>query len=178
MRHADKRFKLNRFTSWHKATLKSLARNMVIHQGIRTTISRAKAVRPITERLVSLAKKNTLSAKREAFKILGSHKLVSFLFNEVGPLFAKRDSGFTRIINLKQRRGDNAQLVIFELTERKIKERKKAKKAKESAPEERIEKSPEEKTPQLQEKKDIPRKPAKKFFGGIRKIFKKERDSL
>ena len=179
MRHADARFKLNRFTSWHKATLKSLARNMVIHQRIETTVSRAKAVRPLVEKLVSLAKKNTLNAKREAFKVLGCHKLVSSWFNEAGLLFAKRESGFTRIINLKKRRGDNAQLVIFELTERKIKERKKAKKTKGPASEEKIEKIHEgEKTSQFQEKKDAFKKPARKFLGGIKNIFKKERDSL
>ena len=177
MRHADAKFKLNRFTSWHKATLKSLARSMVIHQGIRTTLSRAKAARPLTEKLVSLAKENTLSAKREAFKILGSHKLVSMLFMEVGPLFAKRESGFTRIINLKKRRGDNARIVIFELTERKVKESKKAKKAKEPVSEVKPEGSREAPN-KAAERKDEPKKPAKKFLGGIRKIFKKERDSL
>jgi len=150
---------------------------MVIHQSIKTTISRAKAVRPLAEKLVSLAKENTLNAKREAFKILGSHKLVSLFFKEVGPLFANRASGFTRIISLKKRRGDNAQLVVFELTERKIKEHKKAKKAKEPISEEKAAKPLEEKAIP-QEKKDIPKKPTKKFLGGIKNIFKKERDSL
>lgn len=182
MRHADARNTLNRFTSWHKATLKSLARNMVIHQSIKTTVSRAKAVRPLAEKLISLAKKNTLSAKREAFKILGSHDLVSMLFKEVGPLFAKRDSGFTRIIRLKNRRGDNARLAVFELTEKKVKERKKRKKAKEALPDVKAESIPEaslKDTASLpKERKDEPKKPAKKFLGGIRKIFKKERDSL
>ncbi len=175
MRHADKRSKLNRFTSWNKATLNSLARNIVIHQSITTTISRAKAVRPLVERLVSLAKENTLAAKRQAFRILGSHNLVSGLFNDIGPLFDKRASGFTRIINLKKRRGDNAQLVVFELTERKIKEPKKQKKVKEVTPEPSVE---ETRPQQPKERKEEPKKPAKKFLGGIKKIFKKERDSL
>ncbi|MFY9402715.1 MAG: 50S ribosomal protein L17 [Candidatus Omnitrophota bacterium] len=175
MRHADKRFKLNRFTSWNKATLNSLARNMIIHQAITTTLVRAKASRPLIERLISLAKKNTLTAKRRAFQVLGSHKLVSKLFNDIGPLFDKRPSGFTRIILLKRRRGDNAQLVLFELTERKTKEPKKQKKIKEVTVEPNTE---ETKAQQPREKIEEPKKPTKKFLGGIKKIFKKKRDSL
>lgn len=175
MRHADKRSKLNRFTSWNKATLNSLARNIVIHQSIKTTMARAKAVRPLVEKLVYLAKKNTLSAKRQAFQVLGSHSLVSVFFKDAKALFEKRQSGFTRIISLKKRRGDNAQLVVFELTERKIKEPKKQKKTKEIVPEPNVE---EVKTHQPKERKEETKKPAKKFLGGIKKIFKKERDSL
>lgn len=175
MRHADKRSKLNRFTSWNKATLNSLARNIVIHQRIKTTMARAKAVRPLVEKLVYLAKQNTLSAKRQAFQVLGSHSLVSVFFKDAKALFEKRQSGFTRIISLKKRRGDNAQLVVFELTERKIKEPKKQKKTKEIAPEPNVE---EIKTHQPKERKEETKKPAKKFLGGIKKIFKKERDSL
>jgi large subunit ribosomal protein L17 len=155
---------------------------MVIYQGVETTMARAKAVRPLVEKLISLAKENTLSAKRQAFKVLGSHQLVVLLFAKVGPLFEKRNSGFTRIINLKRRRGDNAQIVLFELTERKLKEPKKHKKAEESSTEPSQKSSPESKqkeTATLQkERKDDLKKPAKKFLGGIKKIFKKERDSL
>ena len=189
MRHAKKRLQLNRFTSWYDATLKNLARSMIIHQGIETSISRAKAVRPLVEKLISLAKANTLSAKRQAFKVLGDHKLVSLLFKDIGPLFAKRNSGYTRIISLIKRRGDNAQMVIFELTERKIKEAKKAKKAKGSSAELKAEepvaadaKTNEEKKVEkgnlVRGRQDLTKKPVRKFLGGVRNIFKKERDSL
>jgi len=162
---------------------------MIIHQGIRTTIARAKAARPLVEKLISLAKANTLSAKRRAFKILGDHKLVSLLFKELGPLFAKRNSGYTRIISLIKRRGDNAQIVIFELTERKIKEVKKVKKVKDLSVEPKAEKSAEsdEKAAGkkelkiatlVKEKHEKLKKPANKFLGGIRSIFKKKSDSL
>lgn len=189
MRHKKKRLQLNRFTSWQKATLKSLARNLLIYESMRTTLHRAKALRPLAEKLISLAKANTLSAKREAFTILGDHKLVSLLFNEVGPRFANRGSGFTRIINLVNRRGDDAKMVIFELTELKPKV-KKVKKSKETRPEEvkksgeevkdRVieEKKPETQAEVLKEKPPVTKKPSKKFLGGIRNIFKKERDSL
>ena len=122
MRHKKQRNLLNRFTSWRKSTLYSLARSLLIHQRIRTTLHRAKAVRPLAEKLISLAKLNTLAAKRQAAKILNDHQLVSMLFSDIGPRFAKRQSGYTRIINLGVRRGDDAKLVIFELTE--IKEKK------------------------------------------------------
>ena len=190
MRHKNKKLQLNRFTSWQDATIKSLARNLVIYETMRTTLHRAKAVRPLAEKLISLAKSNTLSAKREAFRILGDHKLVALLFNEIGPRFAKRASGYTRIINLGRRRGDDAKIVIFELTELKpkVKKVKKAKEVKEKGAEEAVEVSPEaaageEKKTEtredaVKEKPPVSKKPSKKFLGGIRSIFKKERDSL
>src|SRR4030042_3512971 len=124
MRHRHKRLQLNRFTSWHRATMKSLARSLLLSQSIKTTLQRAKAARPLIERLISLAKENTLSAKRQANKILDDHVLVSLLFNDIGPRFLKRTGGYTRIINLGSRRGDNAKTVIFELTEIKKKEKR------------------------------------------------------
>lgn len=176
MRHAKRRNKLNRFSSWRKATVTSLAKNMLNYGGIKTTATRAKVARPLVEKLISLAKSNTLAAKREAFKILGEHKLVSKLFSEVGPLFSKRESGFTRVISLGKRRGDDADVVIFELTERKPKEIKKAKKEKEVKAEEQVKK--QETAPVVKEKPPVVNKPAKKFLGGLKNIFKKERDSL
>jgi len=191
MRHKKKRLQLNRFTSWQDATIKSLARSLLIYESMRTTLHRAKAVRPLAEKLISLAKANTLSAKREAFRILGDHKLVALLFNEIGPRFAKRTSGYTRVINLAKRRGDDAKIVIFELTEQKAKV-KKVKKVKEAKaekiekgsgelPEPAAEENKAEKPREaavVKEKAPQSKKPSKKFLGGIRSIFKKERDSL
>lgn len=170
MRHAKKRLQLNRFSSWYKATLKSLVKNLLKYQSIKTTKARAHAVRPLAERVITLAKKNTLAAKREAYKILCDHKQVSYLFNEVGPRFGNKTSGFVRIFNLGKRRGDGADLAILELTEIRKKEVKKQPKKEEVRP--RTETAlKEEKRPEM-------KKPAKKFLGGIRSIFKKERDSL
>ena len=188
MRHAKKRLQLSRFTSWHDATIRSLARNMIICQSINTTLTRAKASKQMIEKLITLGKKNTLFARRQAQKVLGEHKLVNLLFNEIAPRFAKRNSGFTRIIGLGKRRGDNAEMVIFEFTELKKKEAKKLKSAKEIKPlvDEGIE-AVENKTVAEQKKeskvaiKDNPidqKKPQKKFMGGLRTIFKKKSDSL
>ncbi|MCM8763371.1 MAG: 50S ribosomal protein L17, partial [Candidatus Omnitrophica bacterium] len=121
MRHQKSRYQLNRFTSWRKATLVSLAKNLLIHQSIKTTKVKAKAARRLVERLISLGKENTLSAKRRAYQILGEHRLVSLLFNEIASRFGNRNGGYTRILPLGRRRGDNASLVIFELTEKKVK---------------------------------------------------------
>lgn len=188
MRHAKKRYQLGRFTSWHEATIKSLARNMIIHQSINTTLTRAKASKQAIEKLITLAKKNTFFARRQAQKVLGDHRLVRLLFNEIGPRFSKRSSGFTRIIGIGKRRGDDAEMVIFQLTEIKKKEVKKAKQAKEAKvqPVAQIDSTVKEKT---QEEKKEPKaavkdvlvkekKPQKKFMGGIRSIFRKKSDSL
>jgi len=161
MRHRLKRLQLNRNTSWRKATLKSLARNLLIQQSIKTTKTKAKAVKPLADKLISLAKLNTLSARRRAFSILGEHRLVSLLFNDIGPRFKDRIGGYSRIISLGARRGDSAELVILELTEIKKKELKKPKT-----------------DVAVKQKPPITKKPPKKFLGGLRNIFKKKSDSL
>lgn len=192
MRHSKARLQLNRFTSWRKATLISLARAVFIHQKIKTTNARAKAAKPLIEKLISLGKNNSLSAKRQAYRILGDHKLVSSLFNDIAVRFGNRTGGYCRILNLGPRRGDNAKMVILALTEIKEKIHKKPKlEAQKQEPKEKPETltrelpkehPPEEKKPKaevsLKEKPPISKKPTKKFLGGLRGIFKKERDSL
>jgi large subunit ribosomal protein L17 len=173
MRHAKRRQRLNRFSSWRKNTLISLTKNLLIKQRIITTKAKAKAARRLTEQIISLSKKNTLFAMRRVFQILQDHNLVSRLFKEIGPRFEKRNSGFTRIIPLGKRRGDNARMVILELTEQKEKKKKEKKPKKEEIKEETkpMPKAPEAKPPKEE-------KPKKKFLGGLRKVFKKERDAL
>lgn len=182
MRHKKKRLQLNRFTSWHKATILGLARELLIHQSIKTTRAKAFAARPLIEKLITLAKENTLSAKRQAHQVLNDHKLVAMLFNEIGPRFTNRNGGYLRILRLGVRRGDNAQLTRLELTEIKKKEITKHKKKEEEAekPKEIIaeEVMPRTETAVKEEKHPETKKPQKKFLGGIRNIFKKERDSL
>lgn len=187
MRHKKKRLQLNRFTSWRQATLRSLTQSLLINQSIKTSLHRAKATRPQVEKLITLAKENTLAAKRQANQILNDHELVSLLFNDIGPRFVNRVGGYTRIINLGVRRGDNAKRVIFELTEIKKKEKRIPKKEakpeeegkKEVVKEKPIEEKKHEGPVAVKEKPPITKKPTKKFLGGLRNIFKKERrDSL
>lgn len=186
MRHSDKRLQLNRYTSWRKATLSSLAKSLLVYQTIKTTRHRAFAVKPLIEKLITLAKQNSLTAKRQAYKVLGDHKLVSLLFSDIGPRFNNRVGGYVRILNLGKRRGDDADMVVLALTEIKKKEIKKPKKevkAEERTGEKAEEKAIEEIKPRTEtavkpEKHPEAKKPQKKFLGGIRNIFKKERDSL
>lgn len=189
MRHGKKKHQLNRFTSWHEATMKSLSRNVLMQESIRTTLQKAKAVKPMVEDLVSLAKANDLASKRRAFAILQDHALVARLFSDIGPRFSGISGGYTRTIHLGRRRGDDAQIVIFELTQIKKKEVKRPKKHKGTEPSEEKPAAAVEETSGAEEKKraikaevkekpPIVKKPSKKFLGGIRKIFKKERDSL
>lgn len=183
MRHRKSRYQLNRFTSWRKATLVSLTKSLLKYQSIKTTVTKAKAVKPLVDRLISLAKENTLTAKRQAYKTLGDHRLVVLLFGELGPRFIHRASGYTRILKAAIRRGDSAQMAILELTEIKKKKPAPPKKEKETKPKESQEEKPtEEKKPKtevlVKEKPPISKKPSKNFLGGLRKIFKRERDAL
>ncbi|MFA5089474.1 MAG: 50S ribosomal protein L17 [Candidatus Omnitrophota bacterium] len=200
MRHKKTRLQFNRFTSWRKLTLRSLVRAILLNQSIKTTQTKAKAVKPLVDKLITLGKENSLFARRQAYKILCDHKLVTLLFNDISPRFTERKGGYTRLINFGNRRGDNARLAVIELSEIKKKEPRAPKKAKakegSEGPSEAIRTSgviapekPQEgksvpgkavKTPETETKDRPPisRKPHKKFLGGLRGIFKKERDSL
>jgi large subunit ribosomal protein L17 len=198
MRHRIARYQFSRRTTWRNATIKALVQSLFVHESIKTTLTRAKATQPLVEKLISWGKANTIEKKRLAFAVLGEHKLVQLLFAEIAPRFKARTSGFTRILRLENRRGDDAQMVLFQFTE--ITEKAKAKKEKakkqpkeqdvvEEAPEKTHDEKPRKaeapvetkeakETKPESEKPKKATKPAKKFLGGIRGIFKKERDSL
>ncbi|MFH1338836.1 MAG: 50S ribosomal protein L17 [Candidatus Omnitrophota bacterium] len=175
MRHRKNKLNLNRFTSWRKATLRSLSRSLLIHQSVRTTKRKAKAVRPLVDKLIGLGKKNDLASRRRAFSILQDHKLVQSLFSEIAPRYRNRNGGYCRVLPMGFRRGDGSQLAILELTER-AKEEKKPVKRKEAPPKPKEEVS----KPAAEREKKPPKviKPKRKFLDGLRKIFKKERDAL
>jgi len=173
MRHKRRRFRLNRFTSWRRQTIRDIAKAVLIHQSIKTTKTRAQASRKLIENLITLGKKNTLEARRAAFQELQDHLLVKKLFCDISPLFSNRIGGYTRIINIGCRRGDNTQMVILELTEKKekiLKKKEKEEETKKLIPKEEVLK--EEKPKILKEK------PPRKFLGGLRGFFRKERDQL
>ncbi len=120
MRHRQKTQKFSRFSSYYEATIRSLARAVLLHQRIITTHVRAKMARQLVDRLITLGKKvDSLAARRRAYAHLNDHRLVSRLFNEVAPMFTEHNGGYTRIIPYKRRRGDNAQLVVLELSSQK-----------------------------------------------------------
>jgi large subunit ribosomal protein L17 len=182
MRHAKQRLQLNRFTSWRKSTLISIAKSLLVSQRIITTKTKARAARPLIEKLITLGKHNSLTARRNAYKVLSERKLVTLLFKDIAPRFSSRKCGYTRILPWTFRRGDNAELVILELTERA--EKKEKPKKQKALPAEEIREIPKEEAPKpkpkvfTEQKAPPSQKPSKKFFGGLRKIFKKKSDSL
>lgn len=115
MRHRKKVKKLGRTKAHRKATLQNLARGIIQHQQIKTTLAKAKAARSVVERLITYGKKNTVAARRLAFKVLQNHQMVKKLFDEIAPTFADRQGGYTRVIKLGRRRGDGAELAILQL---------------------------------------------------------------
>lgn len=116
MRHRNSGRKLGRNTAHRKALFRNLATALLTYGRITTTEAKAKEVRSTVEPLITLAKKNDLHARREAYRILCNHRLVQRLFDEVGPKFAEINGGYTRIVKLAlPRKGDCAPMAIIEL---------------------------------------------------------------
>jgi len=115
MRHQVKKVKLSRSKGARRALLRNLAAAVILEGKIRTTLAKAKAVKPFVERLVSIAKKNNFSAQRRALAVLPNKKAVEKLFFDLRPKFASRNSGFVRIVNLGFRKGDSAKMALLEL---------------------------------------------------------------
>ncbi|MDP2847280.1 MAG: 50S ribosomal protein L17 [Humidesulfovibrio sp.] len=117
MRHNKSGRKLNRNSSHRSAMFKNMARAVMTYETIRTTEAKAKELRSVVDGLITLALKNDLPARRQAFKVLGNHQMVKHLFDVVGPRYVGGMGGYTRIVRLSQPRiGDSAPMVIFELT--------------------------------------------------------------
>ena len=117
MRHSNSGRKLSRTPSHRKALLHNLAKALLIHGRIRTTEMTAKELRGVVEPLITLAKRNDMHARRQAYRVLCDYALVKRLFDEIGPKFAGVPGGYTRIMKLAMpRKGDNAPMAIIELT--------------------------------------------------------------
>ncbi len=117
MRHSNSGKKLSRTPSHRKALFRNMAKALLTHGKIRTTEIKAKELRKIVEPLITLALRNDLHARRQAYRVLGNHQLVKRLFDEIGPAFAGVAGGYTRVLKLDTpRRGDNAPMAIIELT--------------------------------------------------------------
>ena len=115
MRHLKSGRKLGRTTSHRKATLANLASALLTHKSIVTTTPKAKEARSTVERLVTFAKKGDLASRRHVLRTIRDKKLVKELFEEIAPKYTARNGGYTRIIKIGRRKGDNAPLAIFEL---------------------------------------------------------------
>lgn len=170
MRHRRKNEKFSRPRAQRKALVKSLVRALLLQESIKTTEFKAKALRPWIDKLIGWGKDNTLHARRQAYKMLNDHQLVKRLFGEIAPRYKDIQGGYTRIIDIGKRKGDGADISLFEFTQRIKKEKaKKRKREKTQVPK-------EEKKEAHPLKKEA--KPAKGFMKGVKSIFKKERDAL
>ena len=116
MRHQRTRHQLSRSASHRRSLLRNLAKEVIDHERIKTTEAKAKAVKPEVEKLITLAKRGDLHARREALSALGQDKFVVYkLFEEVAPRYADRSGGYTRILKLGPRRSDATEMVYLEL---------------------------------------------------------------
>jgi len=199
MRHKRLNKKFDRNKPERDSMMNNLVKGLFIYQSITTTKEKAKEARRFAEKLITVGKKDDLSSRRKAFSILRDETLVKKLFKEIAPLFKDRKGGYTRIIHLGKRRGDNAQLSILELTEKKAvapkakhkkekpekqaeakpaaQEKAPSKEGAPHAPEKPKETTHEKHIPPKKEEKEIHKTPAHKapaggFVGTLRKFFR------
>jgi large subunit ribosomal protein L17 len=196
MRHKKLNKKFDRNKPERDSMMNNLVRGLFISQSITTTTAKAKEARRFAEKLITAAKKDDLHSRRRVFSVLRDETLVGKLFKEIAPLFKDRKGGYTRIIHLGMRKGDNAGLSVLELTEKKVlapKAKPKKEKpaetkpaahekpvAKETAPhaaEKPKEVTHEKHIPPKKEEKEIHKTPTHKtpaggFVGTLRKFFR------
>ena len=118
MRHRKAGRKLNRTQSQRKALFSGLAGSLITHEQIVTTLPKAKDLRPIVEKLVTLGKRGDLHARRQAIAELRSEEIVRKLFDTLGPRYKDRAGGYTRILRAGFRYGDNAPVAVIEFVDR------------------------------------------------------------
>ena len=141
MRHLNAGSKLGRNPAHRRATLRNLVTNLIEKERIHTTLLRAKAARPLAERMITLGKRDSLHSRRQAAAFLQTPEATRKLFADLAPRFADRPGGYTRIIRAGWRIGDGAELAILEFigSELKKKEKKPRKGQEAEAPEEQSE---------------------------------------
>ena len=118
MKHKIKGKKLNRTSSHRKALFKNMAQAIIKHEQIITTLPKAKTMKPIVEKLITLAKKGSLHAKRQAYSKLRDDKMVTKLFGTLATRYADRAGGYTRVLKAGYRYGDAAAMAVIELVDR------------------------------------------------------------
>ncbi|MFA5121318.1 50S ribosomal protein L17 [Zavarzinia sp.] len=120
MRHRVARVKLGMDSSQRRAVFANMAASLLKHEQITTTLPRAKALRPYVEKLITLGKQGGLHARRQALSKLYDEAVVGKLFDVVGPRYANRAGGYTRVLKAGFRRGDAAALAVIELVDRDV----------------------------------------------------------
>jgi large subunit ribosomal protein L17 len=182
MRHQKKTIKLGRTAEHRKALLANQVCSLIEHQRIKTTLAKAKAVRPLAERMVTLGKKGSIHARRTALATLRQKSAVKKLFDDIAPRSAERNGGYTRIVKLGQRKSDSAPMAFVEwvdmaeVIEEKPAEEKKAKRKEAEAkptkaesetvtPKEEEPAAKEEKTPEAPAPAGEPQPKKRRWFG-------------
>lgn len=120
MKHAIKGRKLSRNSAHRKALFRNLAIALIQNGLIKTTLPKAKDLRPFVEKIITLAKKDTLANRRLAISILGNQSIADKLFKEIGPRVASRNGGYTRILKYGFRTGDKAPMAVMEIIDRVV----------------------------------------------------------
>lgn len=118
MRHGQGLRKLNRTSEHRQAMLRNMMNSLIEHEVIKTTVPKAKELRRVVEPMITLAKEATVANRRLAFNRLRSRDSVTKLFNDLGPRFKARPGGYTRILKMGFRVGDNAPMALVELVDR------------------------------------------------------------
>jgi large subunit ribosomal protein L17 len=117
VRHRNKGRKLSRTPSHRTATLRNLAASLFLHERIETTTAKAKELRPFAERLITLARRGDVHARRLAARKLHDRQVLGKLFEDIAPRFSERPGGYTRILKLGNRKGDAAEMSLIELVD-------------------------------------------------------------
>ncbi len=120
MRHAKAGRKLNRTASHRKAMFTNMAASLITHEQIVTTLPKAKEIRPIVEKLVTLGKRGDLHARRQAISQVQDQDAVRKLFDVIASRYATRNGGYLRIMKAGYRQGDNAPMAVIEFVERDV----------------------------------------------------------
>jgi large subunit ribosomal protein L17 len=115
MRHKVAGFKLKRPAASRNALLRNLMTSVIEHERIVTTVPKAKAVQPLVERMITLAKRDTLHTRRQAAAMLETPEALKKLFDKLGTRFGQRNGGYTRVVRLGNRKGDGAEQAMLEL---------------------------------------------------------------
>ncbi|MCA3593915.1 MAG: 50S ribosomal protein L17 [Methylobacterium sp.] len=129
MRHGFRGRRFSRTSSHRKAMFANLAQALINHEQIVTTLPKAKDLRPVVEKLVTLGKKGDLNARRQAIAELRDAELVKKLFDVLAPRYASRNGGYTRVLKAGFRYGDSAPMAVIEFVDRDVDARGKADKA-------------------------------------------------
>ena len=128
MRHNKTGRRLGRKPDHRQHMMRNMVTSFFEHEKITTTVTRAKELRKLVDKMITLGKRGDLHARRQALQVIRDQKIVAKLFEMIAPRYSDRPGGYTRIIRLENRQGDNAPMVIFELVEEDFEPKKKAEK--------------------------------------------------